>query len=131
MKIIDIERKGNVLRLYLGEDDLEDWWGDDWDDVPYEHNAETVYDKFVSQTVDIAFPFDYKIHEPQDDWHYKGNSPFCKDDFKKTVFIVIDKDPDWLDCYSTIVGKRDALKITLGDKYERQAFINYGGLIWN
>ena len=36
MKIIDWDRKGNVLRLYLGEDRLEDWWGDDWDDRPYE-----------------------------------------------------------------------------------------------
>lgn len=40
MKIIDFERKGNLVRFYLGDDDLAEWWGDDWNDTPYEHNAE-------------------------------------------------------------------------------------------
>lgn len=28
MKVLDIERKGNVVRFYLGDDALEKWWGD-------------------------------------------------------------------------------------------------------
>ena len=47
MKIIDFDKKGNVVRFYLGKDDLNDYWGDDWNDVPYEHNAGTVYDEFI------------------------------------------------------------------------------------
>ena len=72
-KIIDFEVKGNVVRFYLGNKTDEwgwtnknykdrngntpDWlkpndtyYGDDWDDVPYEHNAGLVYDKFVKGT---------------------------------------------------------------------------------
>lgn len=30
MQIIDIERKGNVVRYYLGENGTQ--WGDDWDE---------------------------------------------------------------------------------------------------
>lgn len=45
MKIIDFERKGNLVRFYLGDDDLEEWYGDDWNDTPYEHNAGQVYDE--------------------------------------------------------------------------------------
>lgn len=90
MKIIDCEKKGNLLRLYLGNNDNEDYWGDDWNDVPYEHNAGTVYDEYVTGTVDFAFPFDACVFEPGDDWHYNGNSPYCKEDFKKgnIPFIV-------------------------------------------
>jgi hypothetical protein len=29
---------------YFTTQDLADQWGDDWDDAPYEHNAETPYD---------------------------------------------------------------------------------------
>ena len=28
MKIIDFTRKGNVVRFYLGEDNLENWYGE-------------------------------------------------------------------------------------------------------
>ncbi|MCR2051054.1 hypothetical protein NSB25_27950 [Acetatifactor muris] len=37
MKIIDWERKGNVVRFALGKDGLDDWDGDDWYKTPYEH----------------------------------------------------------------------------------------------
>ena len=44
MKIIDYAVKGNVVRFFLGEDDCTDYWGDDWNDAPYEHNSGAVYD---------------------------------------------------------------------------------------
>lgn len=104
MKIIDFAKKGNIVRFYLGEwtdeygwtnpdyrdhyytDDnppkkKEKYWGDDWDDTPYEHNAGSVYEQFVKGYCDIVFPFDTIVEEPADDWHYRGNSPFCKKDF--------------------------------------------------
>ena len=64
MKIIDFSKKGNVVRFYLGEDDLKEWWGDDWDDAPYEYNAEKVYDEYVSGHKDVAFLFDSLVIEP-------------------------------------------------------------------
>ena len=77
MKIIDFARRGNVVRFFLGKNELKEWWGDDWDDTPYEHNAGPVYDRFVSGHVDIAFPFDYLVLEPCDG---EFNSPYCKED---------------------------------------------------
>lgn len=104
MRIIDFKKKGNVVRFYLGEK-AEDWgwtnedyrhfkgpsgkapdwlkpsetyYGDDWDDAPYEHNAGPVYDEFVKGHRDIAFPFDDLVLEPCDG---EGESPYCKDDF--------------------------------------------------
>jgi len=81
MKIIDFAKKGNMVRFYLGEDDLQEWYGDDWDDRPYEHNAGRVYDEFVCGTFDVAFPFDWYVIEPAMDWNFQRNSPYCKDDF--------------------------------------------------
>ena len=49
MKIIDFDKKGNVVRFYLGEDVCNDYWGDDWNDAPYEHNAGTVYNRYVKE----------------------------------------------------------------------------------
>ena len=94
MKIIDFEKRGNVARFYLGDDQCNDYWGDDWDDHPYEHNAGTVYDEFVKKTVDIAVPLDWIILEPADDWSYDGNSPYSKEDFKKRRCCVLIVEPE-------------------------------------
>lgn len=79
-KIIDIERKGNLVRFYLGADDCNDYWGDDWNDAPYEHNAGLVYERFIETTRDIAFPFDSLVLEPANDW--SNDSRYSKEDMK-------------------------------------------------
>lgn len=66
MKIIDFFRNGNIVRLYYGEDDCNDYWGDDWDDAPYEHNAGKVYDEYIKGFVEFAFPLDFAVIEPCD-----------------------------------------------------------------
>lgn len=114
MQIIDFERKGNVVRFYLGEktdswgwtreDYLDytgkkpDWlkpsdkyYGDDWNDRPYEHNAGPVYAEFVKGYKDIAFDFDDVVLEPCDG---SLNSGWCKDDMvarKVPCLIVVPK----------------------------------------
>ena len=115
MKIIDTARKGNVVRFYLGEK-TDDWgwtnkdykdsdgktpiwlkpsdgyYGDDWNDTPYEHNAGSVYDEFVKGFKDVAFPFDSIVMEPSDG---ELNSPYCMDDFvarKSPKLLVISKE---------------------------------------
>lgn len=115
MKIIDFDRKGNTVRFYLGEHtndwgwvnkdylrngEKSDWvkpeekyYGDDWSDTPYEHNAGTVYDYFVKGTKDIAFNFDDLVLEPCDGAYY--NSDYSKDDMvdrKIPCIIVVPKD---------------------------------------
>lgn len=62
MEIIDFDRKGNVVRFYLGKNGEQ--WGDDWDDKPYNCNAGSVYGRFVESTRDIAFDFDDLVLEP-------------------------------------------------------------------
>lgn len=79
MKIIDFDKKGNVVRFYLGEDDYANYYGDDWNDTPYECNAGTVYERFVAGVADVAFPFDALVLEPCDG---EFSSRYCKDDMK-------------------------------------------------
>ena len=62
-EIIDWERKGNLVKFYLGKNGKQ--WGDDWDDVPWEYNAGRVYDKYIEGYKTIAFPFEYNIYEPR------------------------------------------------------------------
>lgn len=76
-KLIDFERKGNVVRLYLGRSGLREWYGDDWDDTPYEHNAETVYAEYVIGWLDVALGWQMDVFEPADG---HVNSHWCKDD---------------------------------------------------
>lgn len=90
-QVIDIERKGNLVRLYVGENGKQ--WGDDWDDAPYEHNAGTVYQEYVERTVDLVVPFDLHVIEPADN---ALNSEWCKQDMvdgKVAAFWV--DDADW------------------------------------
>lgn len=127
MKIIDFAKKGNVVRFYLGKDDLSEWYGDDWDDAPYEHNSGTVYDEFVSGILDVGFPFDWFVIEPEDDWYYKSNSPYCKDDFVRRdapCIVVVpteemtDQERQYIyddDDYHTWIGSDRAFKIYFGD----------------
>ena len=75
-----------TLSAYFTPLTLEDQWGDDWDNAPYEYNAGTPYDDAYNekgerveyellevlfylpkQHMDIKFPCDYGC----------GNSPFC------------------------------------------------------
>jgi len=90
VKVIDFEKKGNVIRLFLGDVSCNDYWGDDWNDSPYEHNAGTVYDEYVRGYMDIAVPFDCAAVEASSDWvMYHGNTPYCKDDFKHRIVPCI------------------------------------------
>jgi len=73
-ELIDFEKKGNVIRLYIGKNGGQ--WGDDWNDKPYEHNAGRVYDEFIEGYCDIVVDFDYEAEEPADNYI---NSPFSKE----------------------------------------------------
>lgn len=117
-QIIDWERKGNLVRFYLGEKS-ENWgwlnpddegaknffacdkelfgttlgykpYGDDWGKVPYEHNAGCVYGRFVKGVKDIAFGFDDIVLEPCDG---VLNSPYSKEglqDGNAPIIIAIE-----------------------------------------
>lgn len=120
MKIIDFETKGNVIRFALGDDNCTDYWGDDWNDRPYEHNAGAVYDKYVKGYATIFVDFKYPVLTPESDWHYQYNSPFSKEDFKLRAIpcIVIDKGNDWDPCYSIAALDKNNLCFYFNQKME-------------
>lgn len=134
MKIIDFEKKGNIVRFYLGRDDLTGYYGDDWDDSPYDLNAGAVYEEYISGYVDVAFPFDSYVMEPCDDWHY-ANCPWCKDDMRDRrvpCIIVVPKPDDkysFVDekSFSTYAGDDNVVKFYFNDKEYRNSFIKANG----
>ncbi len=117
MKIIDFARIGNVIHFYLGSDDCNDYWGDDWDDAPYEYNAGEVYDEYVRATVDVALSSDCVVLEP---CCGVANSAFSKEDFKNRrcpCVIVFPAKPETYsdNDFSYNSGRDDALRIYYGD----------------
>lgn len=150
MHIIDFDRKGNVVRFYLGEKTPEwgwtnpdykynggngletpDWlkpseryYGDDWNDRPYEHNAGTVYGEFIKGYKDIAFDFDDLVLEPCEGEY---NSGYSKDDMvdkKVPCIIVVPKEvkeslglEEWqIDAFSYALGIKGIKKYYFGDE---------------
>lgn len=107
MKIIDFERKGNVVRFFLGADDCFDYWGDDWNDSPYDCNAGTVYERFVLGHRDMYFPFDDLVLEPSSGWQ---SSWYSKEDMKMRrvpCIIAIPREIHeeyWDDSFQKFVG---------------------------
>ena len=140
MQIIDFKRKGNVVRFYLGEKTPDwgwtrsdytrngktpDWlkpsdkyYGDDWDDRPYEHNASQVYEEFIKGYKDIAFDFDDLVLEPCDG---ELNSCWCKEDMvarRVPCIIIVPKEvvgDSWNDAFSYWSGCDGIRKFYFGD----------------
>lgn len=124
MKIIDFEQKGNVIRFYLGKDDCFDYYGDDWNDAPYDSNAGLVYEQFISGYVDLAFPFDYIVLQPCDNY-YGHDCHFTKNDMKSRVTPCIIAVPYSVhqSCWSARtfddwVGSDQIVKYYMGDKMD-------------
>jgi hypothetical protein len=125
MKIIDFERQGNVVRFYLGADDCTNYWGDDWNDAPYDCNAGTVYSDFVKGHCDIAFPFGVEILEP---CNGVVNCNFSKEDMKNRAVPCIIAVPEevldnyWAsDDFYKFVGNDKVKKFYFGDEMEPNA----------
>jgi hypothetical protein len=116
MKLIDFDTNGHVVKLYFGAHDLKDWWGDDWNDTPYEHNAGVVYGEFVKKTLEVAFPFDFFVMEPSSG---EFNSMWCKNQMKERQVpaLAILKSDQNIFAYSfkDIVSNSKTLKLYFGD----------------
>lgn len=120
LKLIDWENSGHLFRFYFGKD--KDYWGDDWDDSPYEHNAGLASDKYITGYVDVAFNFDDFYCLPEDDYHYYGNTPFSKENFKNedVPFLILshNKSHSYNILYSIELEEEENLKIFFNLKYE-------------
>lgn len=121
MKIIDFACKGNMVRFYLGKDSDTEYYGDDWDDTPYESNAGRVYEEYITGVADLIFPYGALVLEPCDG---VLNSRYCKEDMKAGVVPCIIVIPGELaeESYRTEfdywVGCKEALKFYMNDRME-------------
>lgn len=130
MKIIDFDRHGNQVKFYVGSDYCENYYGDDWNDRPYEHNAGRVYDEFVTGWFVKTFDFDDVVMEP---CCGHDNSNFCKDDMREgkvPCIVVLPKehaDHDaWYYDFEDISGNKKAIKYYFNDKVdENEENIHY------
>lgn len=157
MKIIDIDSKGNAIRFYLGEKTDENGWlntnvtkerpdldwsvyknkdyfGDDWDDAPYEHNAGRVYNEYIKDYADVAFDFDDLILFPTCD-NISYDSPdkqrgFTKEDMikrKVPAMVVVPKSVlkennlhSWALSFNSACLLEDSIKYYFGDDFVNQ-----------
>lgn len=117
MEIIDWNRKGNVVRFYLGKNGNQ--WGDDWDDSPYEHNAGGVYPGFIEGHYDLQVSYDYTVIEPD---YNVNNSKYSKQDMIDRVIpcvIVVDDNDLWdyqgFDYYNSL---GNVTKYYFGDTFQ-------------
>lgn len=95
LKLIDFykdeENTYNVI-LYFGDTECDDYWGDDWGDIPYEHNAGIVYEEYVEKK-EIVLVENGIILEPCNT--PEPNSQWAKEDFKQRItpcLLVIPND---------------------------------------
>ena len=132
MKLIDVYTKGNVVDFLFGEDNLKDWYGDDWEDTPWEHNAGVVYDKFVCAKITGVFNTDLEIAEPKDIIGYCGNSPYKRDDFKTNNLPILTIGNSFIG-YTAMVNNRKCLKFYMEDTLANVVvkILKYGYIIPN
>lgn len=109
LKIIDWEKRGNSFRLIFGDKNLDNWMGDDWNDAPYDCNAEKVYEEYIVGYADYTLPFEATLSEPATgnyglstwDGHPWDNDSIgyvSKDDMKERklpILAFMNKDADW------------------------------------
>lgn len=109
-KIIDFKRKGNQVKFILGDKNLKDWYGDDWDDKPYEHNAGQVYEEFIKGERILTFDYYDAVLKPCSGMY---NSPYSKDDMKyRRIPCIVVVDKSLLKEYVEYWGNTDDIAFT-------------------
>ena len=115
LKIIDFKKQGNQVKFFLGDLNCNDYWGDDWNDYPYDCNAGNVYERFIEDEWIISFPYDYYVFEPSDS---SNNSEYCKDDMKKMnvpCIVYVDNFDGYWPTFENVSLLRDSHKIYFND----------------
>lgn len=120
MQIIDFDKKGNLVRFYLGNAS-KPYWGDDWDDAPYDCNAGTVYDEYIKGHKDVVFPFDDLVLEPCNGSYITHISK--QDMQQRVVPCIIVVPPEkwkntWRESFWDWVGAEGIQKFYFGDEME-------------
>lgn len=87
LKLVDIEVFQDYAILYLGKLDMDDYYGDDWNDAPYDCNAGLVYSEFVEKIITVKMPEDLYI-ESFEEYFYDLNMPITRNDQKWGIYPV-------------------------------------------
>lgn len=127
MKIIDFERRGNVVRFYLGEDNIKDYTGDDWGDDTWEYKASRVYDEYIVAYGDISVPFDRVVLD-------SSECQYCysKNDMKNRLvpcIAIANVDRLGQDCghlqFGVAIAMDDTERVYFGDEFDETRFAKY------
>ena len=75
-----------------------------------------MYDEYVKDTIEIPIQTRLGITTPEDDYVYRGNSPFSKEDFKNGVpFMVIGEVSGWSFDYHIEVARPQNVALHYND----------------
>ena len=80
---------------YFTTQPLDEQWGDDWDDAPYEHNAGTPYEPYGGRRGDwevYVVKFDTYFRTPREGHH---NSPYSVEDINREKAIPWLRSETW------------------------------------
>ena len=133
-KIIDFERKGNVIRFYLGKKTADWGWtkpgcgkpsdtfyGRNWDIAPYRQgNADLVHSQFVYGHYDIYVPFDFVVAEPSDYSDKNGRVRISKNALVNREMPAIEIYDNRM-CYDTLC------EFYIGDELEKITSFGFKG----
>ena len=134
----NFEPNEKELMAYFTPVPLDEQWGDDWDDAPYEYNAGTPYDDILvdkerTEIEILQVPFAVKSYNFSlpDDLAYGGNSPFAVADINhgavawiydvvsnktKSKYVAIQGGDD----LETFADKLDRIRINNKDLWEQR-----------
>jgi hypothetical protein len=65
-KLLYVETCASLVRFYIGNKATTNYYGDDWNDAPFDCNASPVYNEFISYTVVYKLPENYTVLELSD-----------------------------------------------------------------
>lgn len=105
---------------------LDEQWGDDWDDYPYNHNADVPYDFSMvdgkrKEHEILVVPFfsgDYDVYEPKD-WNYQNGMFSVKDINVGAVAWIYYAGPGEKTCKGSVVVKAGDSPVEFIGKIEK------------
>ena len=138
LKIIDFERKGNVIRFYLGKKipfwgwtkpgrgkPSDTFYGYNWDVAPYQHNAWSVDHKFVYGHYDIYVPFDLIVADPGDYWDKNENGPV-----RISKNALVNREMPAIEIFDNHMCYNSLCELYIGDELEKITFFGFPGSLY-
>ena len=135
LKVIDFERKGNVIRFYLGKKiafwgwtkpgrgkPSDTFYGYKWDVAPYQDNAWSVDRQFVYGHYDIYVPFDFIVADPTDYWDKNENGPV-----RISKNALVNREMPAIEIYDHKLCQYSLCEFYIGDELEKITSVGFQG----